>query len=97
MANFPGHGLTNLGATAASTGLMDGPVPGNPIKTIFYSGTGTSQNVVLAAGNYRTTGGSSFTRASFDTSGQALTLAPLSSALYGVVTNQGGVLFTTTT
>jgi hypothetical protein len=87
------RGVTTLGATAAKDYTMSAPIAGVDKK--LYATSGTTQTVTLAAGTFRTTAGSSFNKATFDSAGEALLLTGLSTALYGVFGNVNSVAFTT--
>jgi hypothetical protein len=72
---------------------MAAPIAG-VVKKLFAT-SGTTQTVTLASGTFRTTAGSSFNKATFDSAGEALLLTGLSTALYGVFGNVNSVAFTT--
>lgn len=100
---LPAHGITNLNATAATTAYMDAPIAGIR-KTIALTGTGTSQAVVLNAGNFYTSAGSSFRRAIFQTTGDFLQFIGITSAIafvtgwaMGSTVAAGTMSFTTST
>lgn len=93
---LPAHGATNLSATAATTAYMDAPIAGIR-KHIALTGTGTSQAVVLNAGNFFTTLGSSFRRVTMQSTGDAMFGIGLSSAIFAVLGFTAGCSFTTTT
>lgn len=93
-SNIPAGGHTSLAATTAAAYTMNGPVTGVP-KTLHATSTSTGQTVTLASGTFSSTAGSSQNRATFTGIGQSLTLMALSTSLFAVLGNQGGVTYST--
>lgn len=89
------RGITTLGATAAKDYTMAAPIAGVDKKLFCTGSTTLAQTVTLAAGTFHTTAGTSFNKATFDSTGECLILTGLSTSVYGVLSNLGAVSFTT--
>ena len=93
-SNLTASGITTLACTAVLTYTMDEPVTGLS-KRLTATGASTSvRKVTLAAGTFGTTAGSTGNTLSFSQTGQAVSLQALSTALFQVFGNVGGVTCT---
>jgi hypothetical protein len=87
------RGITTLSSSAAKGYSLTAPIAGLT-KVLTATTTSTAiRTITLASGTFGTTAGSSFTAAAFDGEGETLTLTALSTALFRVASNQGGVTF----
>lgn len=94
-ANISARGTATLGATAGANlaYAIDAPLTG-VVKRIIASGTSTGQTISStgASANFVSTGGSTHVSVTVP-KGAALHLIGLSTALYGVMSNQGTAVF----
>jgi hypothetical protein len=94
-SNVKFRGVTTFGATAAKSYTMNAPLAAGLPSALTTTTTSTAiRDVTLASGNFQTTAGSSFTKATFNGIGQSLTLQALSTALVAVLSNIGATLST---
>jgi hypothetical protein len=91
-SNIAPRGITTINSTAAATYTLDAPIPG-VIKVLQTSNSSTAARVVnLASGYMSSTAGATMAKATFNGTGQTLTLQGLSTALYAVLHNVGVTL-----
>lgn len=94
--NIPAHGLTMLGAAAASTYQLDTPITGVR-KYFLQAAVGSSHNIITGTSNIKfvSTFGSSQQRLCFQTTGDQVSLIGISSAQWAVLAIGAGVSVTT--
>lgn len=94
--SVPAHGVTILNAAAASTYVLDTPVPGVE-KHFFQVGVGSSHNIITGTSNVKiiSTLGSSQQRLAFQTTGDAATLYAKSTSEWILMNVTAGVSITT--
>jgi hypothetical protein len=94
--NVPAHGVTLLNAAAASTYVLDTPVPGVE-KTFIQVGVGSSHSIITGTSNikFASSLGSSQQRLNFQTTGDTVSLVALTTALWAVLHLGAGVSVTT--
>lgn len=94
-SNTKFRGVTTLGATAAKSYTMNAPAAaGLPLVLTTISTSTAVRDVTLASGNFASTAGSSFTKATFNGIGQSLQLQSVSTAVVNVLSNIGVTLST---
>lgn len=98
LSNIAAHGLTVLNAAAASTYVIDSPIPG--VRKLLFCTVGTSiavKSALGAAENFISTLGSTPVRLTFQSTGDFAMLVGLSTSDWGVMSVGAGVSMTTTT
>ena len=95
-SNMPAHGITYVGAAAASTYVLDAPMAGIS-KRIFQIGAGTSHNIITGTSNIKiaSTLGSNQQRICLQTTGDFVDLVGLTTALWAYLGGSAGVCLTT--
>ena len=95
-SNMPAHGITYVGAAAASTYVLDAPMAGIS-KRIFQISAGTSHNIITGTSNIKiaSTLGSSQQRICLQTTGDFVDLVGLTTALWAYLGGSAGVCLTT--
>lgn len=97
-SNINQRGLTTLGVSTANKAFtIDAPSAGADglRKRLVATSTSTfSRTVTVSSGAIQSTGGSTFTTLTFSAVGQSIELAALSTALWGIISNAGGVTCT---
>lgn len=94
-SNVKWRGTTTLGSSAAKSYTLNAPSTAGLPKLLTTTTTSTAvRDITLATGNFQTTAGSSFTKATFNGIGQSVFLTALSSALVGVTSNIGATFST---
>jgi hypothetical protein len=90
------HGISYLNAAAASTYVLDAPVPGVE-KFLFQVGVGTSHNIITGTSNIKicSTFGSSQQRVALQSTGDWVRLIGLTTAQWGIVGMSAGTSVTT--
>ena len=96
-SNVSAGGLTLLSATAAKSYTMDPPVTGIGKEIVFTDTTTLAQSVTLESGTFRTTDGTTQNKLAFDLVGESVRLVGESTAIFAVVSNVGGVVYSTNT
>jgi hypothetical protein len=94
--NMPAHGVTFVGAAAASTYILDAPMTGIT-KRIFQVGSGSSHNIITGTSNIKITStlGSSQQRICLQTTGDFADLVAISTAQWAYLGGSAGVCLTT--
>lgn len=94
-ANLKFRGVTTLGSSAAKDYTINAPAAAGLRKSLTTTTTSTlARTVSLASGNFQSTAGSSFIKATFNGIGQVLNLQAVSTALVAVLGNIGVTLST---
>lgn len=94
--NMPAHGITYVGAAAASTYILDTPIPGLQ-KRIFQLGSASSHNIITGTSNIKIASslGSSQQRINLQSTGDFVDLHALTTALWAYMGGSAGVCLTT--
>ncbi len=90
------YGLHSIVTTTDDSWILTDPEwAGSEVKLVTNSSSTGTHTVTCDNANILTTSGSSFISADFNAEGEALILAALTTALWAVVSNVNGVVFTT--
>jgi hypothetical protein len=95
-ASVEAHGITQLTAAAASTYILDTPIPGVQ-KLLVQVGVGSSHNIITGTSNIKivSTLGSSQQRVCLQTTGDWVKLMGVTTAQWAIVGLNAGVSVTT--
>ncbi len=92
-ANLSNHGLSRIGATAASTFQLDAPEGAGVVKRIFCTdaGTGITLTVNMGTGNIGVVGTATGVALTFNAVGESVILVSTSTTSWDILANTGSV------